>query len=499
MRVGTRITLATSLVVAASLALIGLWDLRRQGHDRRAAHEHAAETVAKTVRASLEFNGTESSLARASELSKELTIKDTGWTVTILAATSATPNVAQQRRLLAMVEKLLPSISTWDDDIFIYSLPLRVANPSAAERFDVRGVVEVTRDADELSSAQTAARNRALVFMLLVAALVFFAATLFTRGLVTRPIKKLLAGIGDVAEGDLSHVVLSEREDEIGKLATRFNEMTFSLRESRAETERQNQARSSLEERLFQTEKLATIGQLAAEIAHEVGTPLNVIAGRAKNLGKKAADTAAVKKNAGIIAEQTQRITRIIQRLLDFARRKIGHTETELVDLNEIAFTTMEFLEGRLGDANVEHSLIRHESLPAVRGHADQLQQVLLNLFINAIEAMPGGGALAVETSHDTVRRPGLAEAAPESVVVVRVTDSGPGIPEELRERIFEPFYTSKEREGGTGLGLAVSHGIVKEHDGWVDVDSGQEQGTCFSVFFPTPMATSNPPATTES
>ena len=141
---------------------------------------------------------------------------------------------------------------------------------------------------------------------------------------VSRPITKLLSGIDDVAKGDLSHVLLSERDDEIGQIATRFNDMTFSLRESRGETQRQNEAKLALEQRLGQTEKLATIGQLAAEIAHEVGTPLNVIAGRARSIQKKSRDHEAVEKNAEIVAEQTARITRIIQRLLDFTRRKVG-------------------------------------------------------------------------------------------------------------------------------------------------------------------------------
>ncbi len=496
MRVGTRITVATSLVVALSLAFIGIVDLRHGARESRRTYERETKMVAKVLRTSLEISGIEASLGQAQELSRELVQGEPGWMVTIFSAAvsplpatpspaATSPSVAQRRRLRAMVDQRLPSISTTSDTRFIYTLPLRVANPKAAERFDVGGIIEVSRDTSELNKTQSAARWRAITFGFIVAGLVFVTVTLFTRGLVTRPLKKLLAGIGDVAEGDLSHVVLSEHENEIGKLATRFNEMTYSLRESRAETKRQNHARSELEEQLFQTEKLATIGQLAAEIAHEVGTPLNVIAGRAKTLGKKSHEVAAVEKNAAIIAEQTQRITRIIQRLLDFARRKVGDTEPERVNLNEITFTTMEFLEGRLRDANVHHSLAREENLPPVRGYPDQLQQVLLNLLINAIEAMPDGGTLKVETSHATVRRPGLEEAAAEAVVVVRVKDSGPGIPAELHERIFEPFYTSKERDGGTGLGLAVSHGIVKEHDGWVDVDSGPGRGTQFSLFFP--------------
>jgi signal transduction histidine kinase len=324
---------------------------------------------------------------------------------------------------------------------------------------------------------------------LLVVVLTVVAATmLLTRSLVTQPIAKLLLGIDDVAQGDLSSVLMSEREDEIGQLATRFNQMTFSLRESRAETGRQNIARSKLEDRLSQTEKLATIGQIAAEIAHEVGTPLNVIAGRAKGIARKS-DDEQVSKNAKIIAEQTDRITRIIQRLLDFTRRKVGTIERENVDLNEVVVTTLDLLEGKLTAARIRHDLSRTRDLLPVKGHIDQLQQVLINLLLNAIEAMPDGGRLRVETSRVTRRRPGLEMAPEQPYTVVEVTDSGVGIPAGVTEKIFEPFYTSKDGKGGTGLGLAVSSGIIKEHDGWIEVESppvgAQSGGTRFRICLP--------------
>jgi signal transduction histidine kinase len=301
---------------------------------------------------------------------------------------------------------------------------------------------------------------------------------------------KLLRGIDDVAKGDLSHVLLSERDDEIGAVASRFNDMTFSLRESRAETQRHHEAKSSLEQRLAHTEKLATIGQIAAEIAHEVGTPLNVIAGRARATQKKAGDADAVNKNAEIIAEQTARITKIIERLLNFARRRVGPTAPIKVNLNALTLTTMELLGAQFGAAKVKTKLVRAEGLPLVSGHGDRLQQVLLNLLLNAVQAMPDGGAISVETSAAIRQRPGL-ELAPEQLYVcVEVADNGPGIPEERREKIFEPFYTSKDGhggvgEGGTGLGLAVCAGIVKEHDGWIEVGDAPGGGARFRVFLP--------------
>jgi signal transduction histidine kinase len=261
--------------------------------------------------------------------------------------------------------------------------------------------------------------------------------------------------------------------------------MTFSLRESRAETGRQNTQKLELEQRLSHTEKLATIGQLAAEIAHEVGTPLGVIAGRARSIVKKSADKETVEKNAQIIAEQTARITRIIQRLLDFARRKQGAPERVPVQLNEVTLTTMELLGGQFANARIRTTLARAEGLPRVAGDADRLQQVLLNLLLNAIQAMPEGGTLRVETFARTRQRPGLELAPEQQFVCVEITDSGVGIPADKRDKIFEPFYTTKEGKGGTGLGLAVCSGIVKEHDGWIEIDDAAGTGTVFRIFLP--------------
>jgi signal transduction histidine kinase len=346
------------------------------------------------------------------------------------------------------------------------------------------GMLEISRPADVLGTTSDDLARAVLLVLLIVAVATISVAAVASR-FVSRPITKLLRGIDDVAKGDLSHVILSEHDDEIGAIATRFNEMTFSLRESRGETQRQNEAKLALEQRLGQTEKLATIGQLAAEIAHEVGTPLNVIAGRARSIQKKARDPEAVEKNASIVAEQTARITRIIQRLLDFTRRKVGTTEQAAVNLNELALTTMELLAGQFSNAKVKTRLERAEALPRVAGDKDRLQQVIINLLLNAVQAMPDGGKLRVETKVAKRTRPGLESSPMQEFVQLAVSDTGVGISPDIKDKIFDPFYTTKEGQGGTGLGLAVVSGIVKEHDGWIDVEDVEGGGTVFRVYLP--------------
>jgi signal transduction histidine kinase len=458
--------------MAGTLALYGFVALRRTDAERRERFVEDARSFASGLRASIEQTGAAAALDRAGALSRELSRAERRSRVSLYGVGAAgSPEAAA--RLATLVDAGLAQLATESGGWLIITLPLRRPDPVAPDGFTVLGALEVSRSLDELDAAERADLLHTLPLLLAIVVLVVTVVIVATRTVVTSPIAKLLSGIDDVARGDLSRVLLREREDEIGALAARFNDMTFSLRESRAETERQNDAKLRLEERLFQTEKLATIGQLAAEIAHEVGTPLNVIAGRARTMAKKADDRDAVSRNADIIAEQAARITRIIQRLLDMARRKVGEVEDAQVNLDQLAATTMEFLEGKFAAARVSRTLVRTEGLPPVKGNADQLQQVLLNLLLNAIEAMPDGGAVRVETHLVTRRRPGLEVAPEQPTMVLEVVDTGSGIPPDQRERVFEPFYTSKAGRGGTGLGLSVSHGIVKEHDGWIEIDGG--------------------------
>lgn len=496
MKVATRITAATALVVACASGAYAYYDLRGRETERRAALEREARSISGIIRAILETNSTSFRLPAESQL-KEFSSRTNGWRVTVLPRERAVDPVMRPRTgawelqlLVALIG--LPTLcttspatcSTIHDDIYAYALPLRQAPQPGSDDPTVLGLLVLSRDADDLSLRDVDIARSASLVALIVAVTTAVIGALANR-LVSRPIRKLLRGVDDVATGDLSHVILSERDDEIGQIATRFNDMTFSLRESRGETQRQNAAKIALEQRLGQTEKLATIGQLAAEIAHEVGTPLNVIAGRARSIQKKSKDPQAVEHNAQIVADQTARITRIIQRLLDFTRRKVGAAGKSEVNINELSLTTMELLAGQFSSAKVRTRLERAEGLPRIAGDPDRLQQVMINLLLNAAQAMPEGGSVVVETSLIRRTRPGLEGGAEQPFVAFSVKDTGVGIPPEVRDRIFDPFYTTKEGQGGTGLGLAVCSGIVKEHDGWIEVEDSDPSGSVFRVYLP--------------
>jgi signal transduction histidine kinase len=487
MKVAARITAATAVVVALASASYAIVDLRARRAERRAALEREARAVATALRYDIE--AAPSAFRAPSEAAlRELARRAGGWRVMVLpSALGSRPpedgtTMSQLRRLNAMVLVSRPNADI-EAGQYYYDLPIRGAADRGGEP-EVIGMLEIARPADALD-ATSDDLGRIATLLALIVGITTVMVGVFAMRLVTRPITKLLRGIDDVAKGDLSHVILSERDDEIGALATRFNEMTFSLRESRGETQRQNEAKLALEQRLGQTEKLATLGQLAAEIAHEVGTPLNVIAGRARSIQRKSRDPEAIEKNAGIIAEQTARITRIIQRLLDFTRRKVGTTAAADVHVNDIAASTIELLAGQLASARVRVRLERSAQPTRVAGDSDRLQQVLINLLLNAVQAMPDGGSLVVEIAMVRRTRPGLEGSAEQDFVTIAVADTGIGIPAEIKDRIFDPFYTTREGRGGTGLGLAVVSGIVKEHDGWIDVEDGKPAGTVFRVYLP--------------
>jgi hypothetical protein len=229
--------------------------------------------------------------------------------------------------------------------------------------------------------------------------------------------------------------------------------------------------RDELERRLMQADKLSSIGLLAAGVAHEVNTPLAVISTYAQMLAKQVHGDETKSKLLDKIARQTFRASEIVNSLLNFSRT--SSTEFEEIDLSRVLRETLSLLEHQLEKALVKVEASLTEGLPPVRGNVGKLQQVFLNLILNARDAMEGGGTLTVRTS------------ANGAAVRVEVRDTGPGIPREHLTRIFDPFFTTKGAKKGTGLGLSVSYGIVEEHGGMIVADSAPGEGAIFRLEFP--------------
>jgi signal transduction histidine kinase len=537
MKIGTRITITTVLLVLITLSLYGYVSVRARRIELAQDLERQTSLVGAAVQVAFEAALQDGLFEDVSTLIKRWQEKEPNIGLAYI-------DIAHQRRgqpppaFRAVAQEAATPDGVASDSGFITPRPdptrsgrltrIGIDGQAAGEHITLEGrsvyaltvpvrdssrhvvgAIELTRDE---SDAERALANSLKVAIYSVGGLSLGLALLVwlsTRSSISSPLKRLVEAIDDVTHGDLGRVILRERDDEVGDLAERFNEMTGSLREAREQILDGVDAKLALEARLRHSEKLATIGQLAAGIAHEVGTPLNVIGGRARTMEKKAADPAEVAKNAAIIAAQTQRITKIIQQLLDFARRP--SSVRTAVNLQTVGKDCLDFLEHQLTTSRVETRLgafasegPQGMSQPIVTGDADQLQQVCLNLCLNAIQAMPEGGRLHLSTRAVVRRRPGLETSAPAPFVVLDVADTGVGIPEADRERIFEPFYSTKspphgaKDQGGTGLGLAVSVGIIKDHDGWIEIDSRPGEGTTFHVFLPALDPEAKPEATVE-
>jgi PAS domain S-box-containing protein len=227
-----------------------------------------------------------------------------------------------------------------------------------------------------------------------------------------------------------------------------------------------------LQDQLRQTERLAEMGTLASGMAHEIGTPMNVILGRAEQLMRKTQEE-TTKKSLEVIVAQVERITKIMNQLLTFARRK--PSERRRVNLGQTLDDCLEVLQERIRRDRVRVESRYETLLHPVHVHADpdQMSQVFLNLFINAIHAMPDGGTLRISL-----------EQAGDHVRAV-IADTGHGIPQEDLSKIFNPFFSTKEAGKGTGLGLTVVHNIVQEHGGSISVESEPGAGTTFTVTLP--------------
>jgi signal transduction histidine kinase len=299
------------------------------------------------------------------------------------------------------------------------------------------------------------------------------------RRSIQRPISALLNGIKSMALGNLSTQIALKRNDELGELAHAFNNMAISLKESQERLAREAEIRLEVEKNFRDSEKMATIGQLASELAHEIGTPLNIIAGRTALTKENLEERETAQKNLDIILTQTGRITKTVQQLLSFARRK--RPERKRFDVNQLLETTLDLLDYQV-HRNISVKRRLEANLPFLEADVDLLQQVFMNLILNSLQSMPEGGTLQIATSQKRIVREGL-KFGEQDYVEISVEDTGVGMDEGTMRNLFAPFFTTKEK--GTGLGLTITHRIVQEHGGWIDVKSNVGKGSVFTVYLP--------------
>ncbi len=347
-------------------------------------------------------------------------------------------------------------INIWDDDVEYFA---------GAAKIDVGGLHIVTRIS--VSAAYLTARQLLSDLIIVGLIIVFIAAisAVVVSRKFTAPLESLSAAVRKIAKGDFEVKVDISSRDEIGQLSDSFNEMANELLE-------RERSLKTAQLALVQSEKMAAVGTLSAGLAHEVKNPLSAVLGYAQLAKRKLSQPDVIKKHLDIIENETRRCNEIIGNLMQFSRQEKG--EFTDVTINEVVEKSVGVVDHQLGLNNVHVNMKLAPDIPEIIGNSNQLQQVMMNLAINAQQAMePDGGTVDIATYFDNDN------------VYISVSDTGPGISEVVAEKIFEPFFTTKTAGKGTGLGLSVTYGIIRDHKGDIRVEKAASGGARFVIALP--------------
>jgi signal transduction histidine kinase len=357
---------------------------------------------------------------------------------------------------------------------------------------DVAGAVAAKFSADRAEALASRIRVGAVAITSASVIVMTLLMSLAVHVVVNRPLSRFMQAMRRVEHGDTTATVEVTSRDELGELARHFaamldqvrdfheqlqsrvKEATAELEQRYVEVERLHEALFSMQRSLSHAERLALSGRLMAEVAHEVGTPLHSVAGHLELLRQDLPPgvlSADLGRRLDVIDGQLRRVIEIIARLLDLTRRP--SQESAVVDLNALVRECLDLVRPGVVSAGIALGLDADPRLPQLRGHGGQLQQVVLNLLTNAIDATPPRGRIRVQTRSR------------EREVELLVADTGHGISDADRSRIFEPFFSTKQPGRGTGLGLFISAQIVREHRGRIEVASAEGGGATFRVVLP--------------
>ena len=325
----------------------------------------------------------------------------------------------------------------------------------------VLGVLDVTMSLDKVEQQISANQRRIVMFALSAILAISFLLWFLVQNLIGKPVEQLVKATKKVAEGDLEYKIKQFKNDELGHLGLSFNEMTSNL----VTTQRQ----------LFQSDKLASLGRLTAGIAHEINNPLTGVLSYASILLKNDDFSSEVKEDLEVIVRESKRCREIVKRLLDFARQEPPKKSN--FRINEVINRAISILDNQFNIKKISIKKKLAENLPEIYADANQIQQVFINLLVNAVDAIDKENR---EIHISTM----LRKLNNMDYITIKVKDSGRGIPRETRTKIFEPFYTTKGQDG-TGLGLSVVWGIIDKHEGKITVESEIDKGTTFTIELP--------------
>jgi len=484
MSISTRLILFLTVAVIAVLAVTGYSNLRRREAGLNRAMRSEVVAHAHTLQIALEELIKGGRTADAEHLVDRLSDNPYLFRVTLfdetgrvlmysdLDTTGEQSTEPEVLRTIATGNRVEHLHVAEGQEYFAIILPVQLGEGR-------QGAFEIAQPTASLKADIARARRTQAINLAIVVVVIFAIVYLVLRRSLARPIKALLDGAAAIGRGDLSYrVTLSRKSDEFSRLASEFNRMADSLGAQHEAAVHASEQRVELERELRHRDRLVLIGRISASVAHEMGTPLNVIDGRAAQLLKRPDSSIEIRqRNLTIIREQARRITQVVRQLLDLART--NGIRRQPVDLAQVFDDVGELIEVEANRNGVSIEIVAGPPV-CIEGDKDMLRQVFLNLCINAIQAMPQGGHLRLECHPDGPSK------NDRQFIVASISDSGGGIAPEHLPQIFDPFFTTKDVGQGTGLGLAVSRRIVEDHGGWIAAANNPVgRGAVFTVFLP--------------
>jgi signal transduction histidine kinase len=330
----------------------------------------------------------------------------------------------------------------------------------------ILGIVRIGISTRKMNLEIAESRNR-ILFMGVLTVLVGMVGSLVLGKSISRPIKNLVKSAEAISRGELDVKLEVTSKDEVGILTAAFRDMAEALKRNI--------------NGLIRAEQLMTMGKMAAGLAHEIKNPLEAIKGSAVYLEGKYAGDKTITKFTGIIKDEIHAVVELIDDYLLYARPTNPRFASK--DVNTVIEETLKLVENLIEQNRIGLKMKLEPDLPSVLADSIQMKQVFMNLILNAIEAMPAGGTLFIRTCLDRVPMPAHEGSINSPSIVIQFSDTGKGIPGEHLEKIFDPFYTTKEK--GSGLGLSISQGIVERHNGRIFVESNEGAGSAFRIVLP--------------
>lgn len=481
-RLATKLTVGLILTTSAVLGTYGYRQIQNEDAELRRTTVDGVRLLGSAVEVAVENAVRDQQIADVQEILESLALRDPAVHAFVFEASGEASSPLGDDASLALAgaavreavsngQTLVRIEDGSDPPILVGAFPLRSDQGVYLGALAlVRPLAELERDLADTTSTILGSSATLLAALSLTGSLLVLV-------YVRRPLARLVDALRSVRSGNLDATVDASRSDEIGEVAAEFNATVRELAETRRRLAAETESRESLEAGLRRVDKMVTIGQLSAGLAHEIGSPLQVLNGRARALASRRELAPDVHRAVAILVEQSDRIARIVEQLVHFARRR--PTCWSEVDLAATIRPVCELLEPEARKRGIRLDLAEERALPPVIGDADKVQQVVLNLLKNALQATPRGGVVRLVLS------PAARHGADAPDAVITVEDSGTGVDAASADAIFEPFFTTRPADGGTGLGLAIVKAIVTEHGGSIAVDRSALGGACFTVRIP--------------